>query len=295
MSSLIPPEVRARLKGLRITSRLTPNGQGLGLHAGRGRGAGLEFAQYRAYGQGDEPRHIDWKLYARSDRHYVRDASRDSPLSVWLVIDCSASMAQADPERADHARIDAARVLAACLIERAVQQGDSVGLITVGGATAQGLPAAPGSRHRDRLLLMLATLVADGRDGARAASPLLSAQIAPDALVLVLSDGFDPALLDRCQRLAAARRDLRLIRILTVGETRFGFSGSPRFIDPETGRSRTLDADGARAHFLERFGAARRAMLRELATHGVIAVEQILDQPPDAALQALFAARGRSA
>ena len=75
MTSLIPPDIRARLKSLRISSRLTPNGQGLGLHAGRGRGAGLEFAQYRSYGQGDEPRSIDWKLFARSDRYFVRDAT----------------------------------------------------------------------------------------------------------------------------------------------------------------------------------------------------------------------------
>ncbi|MBA4285405.1 MAG: DUF58 domain-containing protein [Xanthomonadaceae bacterium] len=292
MSPLLPAEVRARLPRLRIASRLRPNGQGLGLHAGRGRGAGLEFAQYRAYGQGDEPRHIDWKLYARSDRHFVRDATRDSPLAVWLVIDCSASMAQADPDRPAHARLDAAKILAAGIAERAIVQGDSVGLITVGGAISQGLPAAPGTRHRDRLLLMLAALGADGRDGARAAPPLLSAQIAPDALVVVIGDGFDDALVEASQRLAAARRDVRMIRLLTVGESRFPFAGSARFVDPETGRSRRLDAESARVGFLERFGESRRAQLRQLATHGVIAVEQVLDEAPDAALQTLFAARG---
>ncbi|WP_295680554.1 DUF58 domain-containing protein [uncultured Nevskia sp.] len=295
MSSLIPPDVRARLKSLRISSRLTPNGQGLGLHTGRGRGAGLEFAQYRAYGQGDEPRQIDWKLFARSDRYFVRDATRDSPLSVWLVIDTSASMAQADPERPDHARIDAARIIAACIAERAVQQGDSVGLITVGGRSTQGLPAAPGVRHRDRLLLLLAGLVADGRDGARAAPPLLSAQIAPDALVIVISDGFDDSLAESCERLAAARRDVRAIRILTVGEAAFAFQGSQRFIDPESGRERTLDADAARSGFLERFGVARREQLRRLARHGVTCVEHSLDEPADTPLHQLFAARGRSA
>lgn len=294
MTSLIPPEIRARLKSLRISSRLTPNGQGLGLHAGRGRGAGLEFAQYRAYGQGDEPRSIDWKLFARSDRYFVRDATRDSPLTVWLVVDCSASMAQADPERPHHARIDTAKVLAACVAERAIAQGDSVGLITVGGATTQGLPAAPGARQRDRLLLLLAGLIADGRYGARAAPPLLSAQIAADALVVAIGDGFDDTLTAACERLAAARRDVRMIRILTVGETRFAFSGSQRFVDPESGRERTLDADGARDGFLSRFGEARRAHLQRLAKHGIACVEHRLDAPADAPLHALFANRGRS-
>jgi len=291
MSPLLPAEVRARLARLRIASRLRPNGQGLGLHAGRGRGAGLEFAQYRAYGQGDEPRHIDWKLYARSDRHFVRDATRDSPLTVWLVIDCSASMAQADPDCPARTRLDAARILAAGVAECAIAQGDSVGLITVGGAGSQGLPAAPGARHRDRLLLLLAALAADGRDGARTVPPLLSAQIAPDALVVVIGDGFDDALIEAGQRLAAARRDVRMIRLLTVGECRFPFAGSARFVDPESGRSRRVDTESARAGFLERFGESRRAQLRQLARHGVIAVEQVLDEAPDAALQTLFAAR----
>ncbi len=295
MSSLIPPAIRARLKSLRLSTRLTPNGQGLGLHAGRGRGAGLEFAQYRSYGQGDEPRSIDWKLFARSDRYFVRDATRDSPLSVWLVIDCSASMAQADPERPDYSRLDAAKVLAACITERAVAQGDSVGLITVGGASTQGLPAAAGARHRDRLLLLIESLTADGRDGARATPPLLSAQIAPDALVVSISDGFDEALTASCERLAAARRDVRAIRILTLGELRFAFSGSQRFIDPESGRERTLDADGARDGFLSRFGEVRREHLRRLAKHGVIGVEHPLDEPADAPLRALFSSRASRA
>ena len=63
-------------------------------------------------------------------------------------------------------------------------------------------------------------------------------------------------------------------------------------MEPETGRARTLDADDARARFLERFGADRQVQLRQLATHGVRAVEQVLDEPADAALQRLFGARG---
>ena len=265
------------------------------MHKSPFHGFSAEFAEHKVYNPGESTKSIDWKLYARSDRYFVRDATRDSPLSVWLVIDTSASMAQADPERPDYARIDAARIIAACIAERAVQQGDSVGLITVGGRSTQGLPAAPGVRHRDRLLLLLAGLVADGRDGARATPPLLSAQIAADALVIVISDGFDDSLAESCERLAAARRDVRAIRILTVGETEFTFQGSQRFIDPESGRERTLDADPARSGFLDRFGAARREQLRGLARHGVTGVEHLLDEPADVPLHKLFAARGRSA
>ena len=96
---LIPADIRARLKYLRLRARHGAGGDGLGQHASRSRGAGLEFAQYRAYEPGDEPRRIDWKLYARSDRYFVRESERDSPLTLWLIIDASASMAQADTSR----------------------------------------------------------------------------------------------------------------------------------------------------------------------------------------------------
>ncbi|MEO8010920.1 MAG: DUF58 domain-containing protein, partial [Dokdonella sp.] len=93
---MIPPQLRARLGDLRLHPRSATGGLGIGMHSSRSRGAGLEFAQYRAYEQGDEPRRIDWKLYARSDRFFVREFDRDSTLCVWIVIDASASMAQAD-------------------------------------------------------------------------------------------------------------------------------------------------------------------------------------------------------
>src|SRR5690606_16502159 len=92
----IPADVRSRLKDLRLTARRAIGTQGIGLHHSRSRGAGLEFAQYRAYEPGDELRQIDWKLYARSDRFFVREAERESPLTVWIVLDATASMAQRD-------------------------------------------------------------------------------------------------------------------------------------------------------------------------------------------------------
>ncbi len=85
--ALIPADVRSRLQDLRLNSRRAIGARGIGLHRSRSRGAGLEFAQYRAYEPGDEPRQIDWKLYARSDRFFVREAERESPLTAWLLVD----------------------------------------------------------------------------------------------------------------------------------------------------------------------------------------------------------------
>ena len=137
------------------------NAAGVGQHWGRHRGSGLEFEQYRAYEPGDEPRRVDWKLYGRSDRFFVREATQDSPLTIWLLVDATASMAQADIRRPDFSRLTAAKLLAACLAEIAIVQGDPVGMIGVGGAP-QLVPPSTGTRQRDRLFAALDSLVLRG-------------------------------------------------------------------------------------------------------------------------------------
>ncbi len=137
-ADIIPADVRARLKDLRLYSQRVSGAQGIGQHQSRSRGAGLEFAQYRAYEPGDEPRQIDWKLYARSDKFFVREAERDSPMIVWLLIDATASMAQYDAKRPEWSRLHAAKAQAACVFELALRQGDRFGVIAVNDAGFHG-------------------------------------------------------------------------------------------------------------------------------------------------------------
>ncbi len=152
---LIPPELRARLRDLRLSARSAAGAGGIGMHASRNRGAGLEFAQYRGYEPGDEPRRIDWKLYARSDRYFVRESERDSPLCIWLVIDASASMAQADAQSPAWDKLAAAKMMAACVIELALRQGDRFGLIALSATAPAFVEAGSGARPRDRSLLVI--------------------------------------------------------------------------------------------------------------------------------------------
>ena len=125
----IPPDVRGRLKRLGLQTRRAIGDRGIGAHASRSRGAGLEFAQYRAYEYGDEPRQIDWKLYARSDKFFVREAERESPIAIWILLDASGSMAQADRATPAWSRFDAAKLLTACVVELAMQQDDRFGWV----------------------------------------------------------------------------------------------------------------------------------------------------------------------
>jgi len=272
----IPAAVRARLKDLRLSGRRAVGGHGFGQHPSRSRGAGLEFAQYRAYEPGDELRQIDWKLYARSDRFFVREAERDSPLTAWVVIDASASMGQGDDARPGWSRLDAARALSACVFELALRQGDYFGLAVIGGDGLRLVPAGAG-----------APAGGTWPDAARL-RPLWERTLAGQ-LVIVLSDDFDEHVVALSEKLAAARREVLNIQLLTAEERDFPFRGGHRFRDPETAEEVLSDGAAARDDFLERFAAARAALGARLAAAGVRRVEHFLDEPLDQPLRRLFA------
>ncbi|HJW45416.1 MAG TPA: DUF58 domain-containing protein [Lysobacter sp.] len=290
----IPRDVRARLKGVRLVPRRAVGTHGFGQHSSRSRGAGLEFAQYRAYEPGDELRQVDWKLYARSDRFFVREAERDSPITIWLLIDATASMMQGDGARAGWTRLDAARALAACAIEVALRQGDRFGIAIVGGAGLDVVPAGAGLRHRDRCLLTLRDIAAQGTWPEEAVLRPLWERMLPGTLVLALGDGFDEGATVFAERLSAARREVLAIRILTAEERDFPFRGGHRFHDIESGAELLTDATAARNEFLGRFTQARKAHAMRLAASGIRQVEYVLDEALDLPLRRLFAMHGET-
>ncbi|QYE35484.1 DUF58 domain-containing protein [Polymorphobacter sp. PAMC 29334] len=295
MVDLIPPEVRSRLRGLRLSSRRAAGQSGIGAHASRSRGSGLEFAQYRAYEPGDELRQIDWKLYARSDRFFVREAERESPLALWIVIDASASMAQADGARDGWSRLDAAKSLAACLAELALREGDRFGWIVLRDDGVRLAVPGNGLRQRDRLLVELSALTAGGGFPEPEKLAPLWERIGARDLVVVLSDLFDDTCVALIERLSAARREVLAVQLLTVEERDFPFAGGHRFVDPETGVELLGDGPAMRADFVARFAAARAALAARLAASGIGFAAHVLDEAIDAPLRILFGAREAAA
>ncbi|MDO7835364.1 DUF58 domain-containing protein [Sphingobium sp. HBC34] len=295
MADLLPPDVRSRLRGLRLVTRRAVGAHGLGLHQSHSRGAGLEFAQYRAYEPGDELRQIDWKLYARSDKFFVREAERESPVAVWIVIDASASMGQCDATRPDYSRLDAAKAIAAAIAELAMQQGDRFGFMTLGDAGLALLPPATGLRQRDRLLLELLNVrTARGFAPESQLGPVWE-RIGAHDLVILLSDCFDEGAIMLAEKLAAAGRETLVIEMLTVAERDFPFEGGYRFRDPETGEELLADGAALRAEFLARFAQARDALHARLDAIGIRHASHVLDEPVDLPLRRLFAAQGAAA
>ncbi len=287
-TDLIPVDVRARLKDLRLYSQRISGAQGIGQHQSRSRGAGLEFAQYRAYEPGDEPRQIDWKLYARSDKFFVREAERDSSMIIWLLIDATASMAQCDAKRPEWSRLQAAKAQAACVFELALRQGDHFGLIAVNDSGLTVTNTGNGTRHRDACLLALSKVHAQGAWPEEAKCRPIWERISAQSLVLLLSDDFDEGCIALAERLAAARREILNIQILTAEERDFPFQGGHRFVDLETKQELLSDALGSRTAFITEFAAARGVLAARLAASGIKQIEYTLDQPLDAPLRRLF-------
>ena len=290
MIDFIPLDVRSRLKGLRLVARRAVGSHGLGLHQSHSRGAGLEFAQYRAYERGDELRQIDWKLYGRSDKFFVREAERESPVAVWVLTDASASMAQADLDRPEFTRLDAAKGLAQSVAELAMQQGDRFGWMALSDQGLKLLPPATGLRQRDRLLLDLNALRGEGGFARPDQLGPVWERIGARDMVVVLSDCFDPGVVELMEKLAAAGREVLVVEMLTVGEREFAFSGGYRFRDPETGEELLGDGPALRAEYLRRFGEARAALHARLAAVGIRRAEHVLGQPLDLPLRQLFGA-----
>ncbi len=287
----IPPDVRSRLRRLHLAARRAVGLNGIGLHPSRSRGAGLEFAQYRAYEPGDELRQIDWKLYARSDKFFVREAERESPVALWILIDASASMAQADRARPGWSRFAAARAIAACLAEIAVRQGDRFGWIILDEDGLRIQAPGTGGRHRDRLTLDLHRLSAHGAFPAADRLRPLWERIAANDLVIALGDFFDEGAVALVERLAAARREVLTIQILTVEERDFPFAGGHRFRDPETGEELLGDGAAMRDDFIARFANALADLRARIEASGIRHATYVLDEPLDRPLHLLFGRR----
>lgn len=291
----LPPEVLARLRSLRLHTRLGAATHGHGLHVSQQRGSGLEFSQYRSYEQGDDLRQVDWKLFARSDRYFVREAERESPLAVWTVLDATASMMQTDQTRPGVTRLDIAKQIAACAVHVALQGGDRFGLIAVNDANVRPTPIGLGARHRDRCLLALDAMTSAGRwpDAARL-SPAWNL-LTPRSLVLLLSDCFDDAVVDMAEKLAATGRDVCIVQILMADERDFPYRGGHLFVDTENAATLLGDADALRSEYMQRFAAARAALQERCAHAGIRHATHFADAPVDTSLQALFGAQARTA
>ncbi len=235
--SLAKTALIAHTQKLDLVIRHVLAGLGHGIHAGRERGAGVEFSEYRAYAPGDEWRRVDWKLLARADRYFVREAERDSHVAVWLVLDASASMLEPSREVEGVDKLAYARTLLGCVAAIAQRQGDAFGLVVLNGGRAAFTPAMRGPRHLQRVLLQLSRVEAEGSlaDADTLRASLHFAQ--SPSVIFTASDLLDwPSPLSQALvRLRGMRHDVRVLCLQTQAEVDASFSSSVAYRDPEQG------------------------------------------------------------
>jgi len=233
--SLANTALIAHTRKLDLVIRHVLAGLGHGIHAGRERGAGVEFSEYRAYVPGDEWRRVDWKLAARADRYFVREAERDSHVAVWLILDASASMAEPSRSVDGLDKLAYARMLLGCVAAIAQRQGDAFGLVILGGGKVTFTPALRGPRHLQRVLSQLQRTEAEGDlpDTETLKASLHFAQ-SPSA-IYAASDLLDwPSPLSiALTRLRQMRHDVRVLGLQTQAEVDASFSSDLAYRDPE--------------------------------------------------------------
>ena len=288
---LLRPEVLARLGSLELVARTVVDGLTTGLHRSPHFGFSQEFAEYRAYAEGDDLRHVDWNVYARTDRAYVKRFEGETNTAVTLLLDASASMGFGEPV----SKLDQGKWLAASLAWLARRQHDALGLCVFDDAVREF--QAPSARP-DSLPRALGLLERSGAGSGTdivAALESLRASMTRRGLVVLVSDLYaDPdALLDALRPLAHAGQDIAVFHVTDPFEVAPDMRRVSALADLESDEAVIVDPTFLREGYRRRFEAHRDELASACRRVGADYVRLSSDEPLDAALQAYLRFRER--
>jgi uncharacterized protein (DUF58 family) len=258
-TSGIDPAQLARLGSLTIKARVIVEGALSGLHRASMHGSSVEFAEHKEYSPGDELRHVDWKAFGKLDRYYVKQFEQESQLTVYLVLDASASMAFAG---GGLAKLEYAGLSLAALAYLVIQQQDKVGLVACGDRAIETLvPPRARTTHLHDLLGVLDTLMTKGAKGDESPAPAL-ARIAEltrrrRALIVLATDFFDESdgTLKLLAQLRAQKHDVTVLHTLDPHELTFPYDGLTEFHALESTNKLLVNPASIKKDYLERMDA----------------------------------------
>ena len=287
MSKHLPfmnPTDLARIKDLHLLARSVVEGTMLGLHRSPHAGASVEFAQYRPYTQGEDLRHVDWRLYGRTDRLHIKQFQEETNLRCTVVLDCSASM---DYASAGLTKFRYAQMLAACLAYLLSRQKDAVGFIGYHRNIHLYLPPRMGVRHLRRILADLEALRPEGPTDTAGTLAYLGNVIKPRGMAVLISDLLHPLdeTLDHLRSLRARRQDLMVLQISDPAEQTFPFDRTVTLVDAEDDRERFAIPEAIREQYLENRRAHFARIRRECLAEEIDIEEFGTDRPLDHALR----------
>jgi uncharacterized protein (DUF58 family) len=289
----IDPALLARLGTMELKARTVVEGFLAGLHRSPFKGFSVEFAEYRQYLPGDDLSTLDWKIYARSDRHYVKKFEEETNLECHVLLDVSASMAYRGA--APMSKLDYASVLAGSLAFLMHRQRDATGLIAFDDRITFRLPASARSGHMHTLLLALEKIQAGSRSNVARPLRQLAEALTKRSLVVLISDLLDDPepVIKGLRYLKFRGTDVIVFQVLDPNELTFPFKGPARFKDVESADEVLAEPSAVRSAYLRELAGLTLRYDRDLRGVGIDYVQLDTSQPLDFALLAYLATRER--
>ena len=288
----LKPEVIRQVSRLDLRAQFIVKGFMQGMHASPFQGFSVEFSEHRKYTAGDDPQDIDWLVYAKTDKYYVKKFEAETNITGYLVMDLSASMGYT--YRQDLTKFDYGICLAAALCYLMVHQNDPVGLITFDEKVRDSLPPKSQRRQIGNVLSVLANLQPTGQTDIERSITQIAALLKHRSLVMMFTDLLtEPEpVITALRRLRHAGHDVILFHILDEAEVRFPFHGLIEFHEPESNEKLQLDADSVRADYQNQIEAFRDLYRSECFQIGVDYVPLDTSMQFDKALTEYLVSRG---
>jgi uncharacterized protein (DUF58 family) len=294
-SPLLTPEIVGHIGRLDLVARLVVEGFLTGLHKSPYHGFSAEFAEYRQYIAGEPVSHMDWRVYAKTDRHYLKVFTEETNLRATLLLDCSASMDYTgDPNRPTKKAY--ASYLAAALSYLLLRQNDAVGLVTFDEAPLAMVPARSMRKQLFQILKVLDRLPTGSRTRLGRVLHRVAERVQRRGLVLLFSD-----LMDDPDRIISGLKHFRhkgheviVFQILDPREVDLAFEGEVEFEAlEEPGRKIRMEPSHLQESYRERFDLWRTSLRRECRRQLVDLVEITTDTPFEKGLGAYLQKRRR--
>lgn len=288
------PSALAAFGKLDVIAKLLVEGEMIGQHKSPFKGASVEFVEHRQYYPGDEIRHIDWRAYGKTGKHYIKEYEEETNLRAYLLLDCSGSM---NYGASTLSKFDYARQLAAAFAYLLHGQRDAVGLITFDHKVRDRIE--PGTSHKH--LQQLMSVLKNSRAGTETSLGAFFGSVIPTlkrrSLVIIFSDFFDNIadLTQAIQLFKKHRHDVLLFQILAPEEVEFPFSKPTQFRSLELDRQRILvDPHRLRAMYLQQFTQYQQQLGELTGRNGFDLQSLHTTQPYQTALGAYLDSRTRN-
>jgi uncharacterized protein (DUF58 family) len=276
---LLTPKDLQKVSSLQIVARLVVEGFCMGLHSSPHKGFSVEFKQHRPYVSGDEIKYLDWKVFGKTDRFYIREYEEETNLRATILLDVSGSMGYGNSEITKHYF---SKRLAACLAYLMLKQQDSVGLVVFDHKIRNYIPPRAQPKHLHRLIVELDKARTGGETELAEVFHDLAPRLHRRGLIIIISDCFGdiPKLLSALAHFRHAHHEIIIFQIWDRDELEFPFSRWSRFDSLEnSGDKHLVDCSFFRNTYLENLESFRKELLRGCSRHRIDLVPMITDRP----------------